>query len=73
VSRLFGQLYTHHSYLQVVIVNPHILQITRAHAKSSQFSFTSRFLVTDLNNEDSSASVLTSLPPGEYLASEMNF
>jgi hypothetical protein len=38
------------------------LQITRAHAKSSQSAFTSRFLVTDINNGDSSASVLTSLP-----------
>jgi hypothetical protein len=47
------------------------LQITRAHAKSSQFAFTSRFLVTDLNNENSSASVLTSLLSGEYLAAQL--
>jgi hypothetical protein len=48
------------------IANPHNSQITRAHAKSSQCAFASRFLVTDLNNIDSSASVLTSLLPGEY-------
>jgi hypothetical protein len=36
--------------------------ITRAQAKSSQSVFTSRFLVTDLNNGDSSASVVTPLP-----------
>jgi hypothetical protein len=32
------------------IADLHDLQITRAHAKSSQSGFTSRFLVTDLNN-----------------------
>jgi hypothetical protein len=52
---------THYSELQV-----HTLQITRARAKSSQSDFTGRFLVTDLNNEHSSASVLTSLLFGEY-------
>jgi hypothetical protein len=36
------------------------------HAKFPQFAFTSRFLVTDLNNEGSPASVLTLLLPGEY-------
>jgi hypothetical protein len=41
--------------------NLHTLQITRAHAESSQ-SFTSHFLVTNLNNGDSSASMLMSLP-----------
>jgi hypothetical protein len=46
------------------IANIHNLQIPRAHAKSSQSDFTSRFLVTGLNNEDSSASALTSLPDG---------
>jgi hypothetical protein len=46
------------------IADCHILQITRAHAKSSQSDFTSRFLVTDLNSGDSSASVLTSFSAG---------
>jgi hypothetical protein len=40
------------------------LHVSRAQAKSSQSAFTSRFLVTDLNNGDFLASVLTSLPPG---------
>jgi hypothetical protein len=53
------------------VANPHTLQIARAHSKSSQFAFTRRFLVTDLNNGDSSASVLTSLLPGEYPATEL--
>jgi hypothetical protein len=44
------------------IANLHTLQITIVHAKSSQSVFTSRFLVTDLNNGDSSTSVLMSLP-----------
>jgi hypothetical protein len=44
--------------------NLHILLITRAHAKSSQSAFTSRFLVTDLQRGDPSASVLTSLSAG---------
>jgi hypothetical protein len=42
----------------------HTLQITRAHANSSQSAFTSLFLVMDLSNRDSSASVLTSLTVG---------
>jgi hypothetical protein len=40
------------------------------HAKSPQSAFISRFLVTDLNNEDSPASVLTSLLSGEYPATD---
>jgi hypothetical protein len=40
------------------------LQITRAHAKSSQSTCTGRFLVTDLSSGDSSASVVTLLPAG---------
>jgi hypothetical protein len=58
-------------HLQVVtisndyaIANFHTIQVTRTRAESSQSAFTSRFLVTDLNNVDSSASVLTSLPAG---------
>jgi hypothetical protein len=54
------------------IANLHTLQITRPHAKYFQFSFTSRFLVTDLNNEDSSTSVLTSLLPGEYPTTQLS-
>jgi hypothetical protein len=46
------------------IANLHTLKITRAQAKSSQPAFTSRFLATDFNNGDSSASVLTPLPAG---------
>jgi hypothetical protein len=38
--------------------NFHTLQITTAHAKSFQSAVTSRFPETDLNNGDSSASVL---------------
>jgi hypothetical protein len=52
-------------YLQVVTAsncnttdNFHILQITTANAKCFQFAITCRFLVMDLNNGDSSASVL---------------
>jgi hypothetical protein len=58
-------------HLQVVTTNNsntfadlQILQITRAHAKSSQSAFTRRFLVTDINNGDSSAFVLKSLTAG---------
>jgi hypothetical protein len=49
-----------------VIANLHTLQIPTAHAKLSHSAFTSRFLVTVLNNWDSSASVLASLLSGEY-------
>jgi hypothetical protein len=69
----FGLVTQFIDYLQIVttdncstIANLHTLQITRAHAKSSQSAYTSRFLVMDLNNGDSSASVLTSLPAGYY-------
>jgi hypothetical protein len=46
------------------ITNLHTSQITGAHAKSSQSTFTSHSQVTVLNNGDSSASVLMSLPAG---------
>jgi hypothetical protein len=49
----------------------HALQITRAHPKYSQSVFTSRYLVTDLNNGDSSAFLVTPLLPGEYAATEL--
>jgi hypothetical protein len=51
--------------------NLHILQINRAHAIPFQSAFTSRFLVTDLNNGDTSASVLTSLLSGKYPTTEL--
>jgi hypothetical protein len=56
--------YTHNSQLQALntaVADLHALRITTAHAKSSQSAFTSRFLVTDLNKGDSSASVITLL------------
>jgi hypothetical protein len=40
------------------------LQITTAHAKSSQSALTSLFLKTASNKRDSSASVVTPLPAG---------
>jgi hypothetical protein len=60
-------------YLQIVtasnyntIASLHTLQITAVHAKPSQSASTSRFQVSDLNNGESSALVLTSLLSGEY-------
>jgi hypothetical protein len=47
-----------------VITNFHTSQITGAHAKSSQSPFTSRFVVTDLNNGESTASLPMSLSAG---------
>jgi hypothetical protein len=47
------------------IDNLNTLQIIIAHTKSSQSAFISRLLVTDPNNGDSSASVLTSLLSGK--------
>jgi hypothetical protein len=46
------------------IADLHTLPITRAHAKSCQSAFTSRFLVTDLTNGDSSDSLVTQFPSG---------
>jgi hypothetical protein len=46
------------------IADLHTLQITRAHAKSSPFAFTSRFLVTAPNKRYFSASVPTSFTVG---------
>jgi hypothetical protein len=57
---------THHSELQVITALLLISALYELHAKFSQFAFTSRFLATDLNNEDSSASraqVLLPQPP----------
>jgi hypothetical protein len=42
-----------------------------AHFHTSQFDFTSRFLVTALNNEDSPVSVFPSVLSGEYPANEL--
>jgi hypothetical protein len=53
------------------IANFHNFQITTARAKPSESASTSRFLVTYLNNGDSSASVLTSLLSGEYPTAEL--
>jgi hypothetical protein len=61
IDHLYTPLATTSNYS--AIANKHTLLITTAHAKSSQFAFTSRFLVTNLNNEGFSASVLMSLCP----------
>jgi hypothetical protein len=57
--------------LQVVTLSLMFTLYTSLRAKSSQSAFTSRFLVTDLNNEDSPDSVLTPLLSGEYPATEL--
>jgi hypothetical protein len=62
IEHLYTQLVTTSTYSATASL--HTLQITRAHVKSSQAAFISWFLVTDLNNGDSSASVLMSLPAG---------
>jgi hypothetical protein len=64
---------THHSELQVITALSLISTLYKwlAHAKYSQFAFTSRFLITDLNNEVSPASVLTSLLSGKYPATKL--
>jgi hypothetical protein len=61
-ERIYTQLVITSNYN--AIANPHILETTRAHAKYFLPAITSRFLVTDLNNGDSSAFVLKSLPAG---------
>jgi hypothetical protein len=43
---------TNQNYKHNAIANLHTLQIARAHAKSCQSAFTSRFLVKNLNNGD---------------------
>jgi hypothetical protein len=52
------RLLTTHNYS--AIVDFRTLQITIAHIKSFQFAVTSRFLVTDLNNVDSSTAATKS-------------
>jgi hypothetical protein len=62
IDHLYTRLGTTSNYN--AIADLHTLQITKAHAKSAQSAFSSHFLVTDLNNGDSSASMLTPLPAG---------
>jgi hypothetical protein len=64
VNWIYGPLTDRNSSNYSAISNVHTLQITRACTKSSERAFTSRFLVTDLNTGDSSASVLASLRAG---------
>jgi hypothetical protein len=74
VNRFVGYLYTQFvttSSLIITLSLIHTLYRSLERAKSSQFPFTSRFLVTDLNNKNSSASVLTSLL-SEYPAIELS-
>jgi hypothetical protein len=64
--------YTHHSELQVITGPLLISTLYKSlHTKSLQFTFTNSFLLTDLNNGDSPASVVTSLLTGECLTSEL--
>jgi hypothetical protein len=65
--------YTRDSELQALTTLSLIstVQTTRAHAKSSQFAFTSRFLVTNRSIGVSSASVVTPLLSGEYPTTEL--
>jgi hypothetical protein len=65
-------------HLQVVttknyntVYNFHSSQITTAHPKSFQSAFTSLFPVTDLNNGDSSASVLMLLLSVKYPTTQL--
>jgi hypothetical protein len=61
------------SQLQITVTLSLISTLNKLlHAKSSQFTITNRFLVTDLNNEDSPASVITSLLSDEYPATELS-
>jgi hypothetical protein len=70
IDHLYTQLVTTSNYS--AIASTHTLEITGAHTKSSQSALTSRFLVTDLNSGNSSASVLMSLLSGEYLTTELS-
>jgi hypothetical protein len=65
--------YTHHSELQIITELSFISSPYKslAHAESPQSALTRRFLATDFNNGDSSASVLTSLLSGEYPTTEL--
>jgi hypothetical protein len=71
---IFDHLYTRLGTTSIykAIAHLHASEFSRTHVKSSQFAFTSRFLATDRNNRDSSASVLTSLLTGEYATTELS-
>jgi hypothetical protein len=73
VNWIYLNTYTHDSELQGITALSliSILYKSLAHAKSSQFTFSSRFIVTDPNSGDSPGSVLTSLLSGEYPATEL--
>jgi hypothetical protein len=58
-------------HLQVVTHSLTSTLYKSLHAKSSLSAFTSHFLVTDLNIEDSPDSVLTPLLSGEYPTNEL--
>jgi hypothetical protein len=62
IDHLYIRLGTTSNYS--VTANLHNLQMTTAQAKSSRFALISIFLVTDLNNGDSSASMVKPLPDG---------
>jgi hypothetical protein len=68
-DHLYTRLGTTSTYS--VIADLHTSQITRAHARSSQSAFTSRFLVMDLNSGGSSAAVVKPLPAGEHCTTEL--
>jgi hypothetical protein len=70
----FGLVNGFIDHLQAVTTNNHTTtaDFHTSHSKSSQSAFTRRFLVTDINNEDSPASVPTSLLSGEYPATELS-
>jgi hypothetical protein len=59
IDHLYTRLVSASNYN--TIADLHILQISRAYAKSFPSVFTSRFLITDHNNGDLSASVVTPL------------
>jgi hypothetical protein len=70
LDHLYTRLGTASNYS--AIADLHTLRITTAHAKPQSFIlFPSRCLVTALNNGDSSASVLTPLPFGLLLTTEL--
>jgi hypothetical protein len=58
---------------QSAVTDLHTIHIATAHAKpQSVIVSPNRFLVTDLNNGDSSASLPTSVLSGEYSTAELN-
>jgi hypothetical protein len=64
VNGFIDHLYTRFGITHAAIADLHALQITRAQVNSSLSAFPSRLLVTDLNNRDSSATVVMPLPAG---------